>query len=112
MCINRKIQTYIYIYIIYEVAVTILIPFSKNETNCIIVPYDKYKVTGINTHMAYMGYRNMCFIDISLTSHIETRICIVNYSIRRGELYRKPLLVFFSISLKQLLTKYEKHLVS
>ena len=75
--------TYIYICIcIYKAAVTVLVP-SSNETTA-YCPIKRSKVTGISVH-ALMGYRNMCFIDIFLTSHIETRICIASYSIRRGE---------------------------
>lgn len=78
------IYTYItYIYIcIYKASITVLVP-SSNETttHCPII---RSKVTGISVH-TLMGYRNMCFFDIFLTSHIETRICIASYSIRRGE---------------------------
>ncbi|KAF3419874.1 hypothetical protein E2986_11511 [Frieseomelitta varia] len=64
-----------------EIKITILVLFSNEITA--YCPITRYKVTGINIH-TLMGYRNMCFIDIFLTSHIETRICIVSYSIRRA----------------------------
>lgn len=73
-------------------AVIVLVLFQNEVTAC--CPIKQYEATGINVH-TLMNCRNMCFIDIFLTSHIETKICIAGYSIYRGE-YTETITSFLS----------------